>query len=169
MTIRVDESRKTQVSKIARPGAPGGIMTAMRNKRWLAFTTLVVALIIVSLVIQHVLQKRAEERRLVQYHATVRMYADALQQSTSRAVVEAYLRTRGKAFQQMCCVNTPRNAWADLVNIGEEHVPWFCSQHNIYVAFVFDAPEHLKAQTQTAESTDTLTDVVLYPRLEGCM
>ena len=89
-----------------------------------------------------------------------------LTRGATRLEVEGYLRTQGKHFQQMCCVGVRRNALADLVKVGQEKAPWFCSEHNVYVAFVFDAPQHRLA---TANDDDRLIEVTLYPRLEGCL
>jgi len=38
----------------------------------------------------------------------------------------------------------PKNQsiYSDLVNIGEERVPWYCPAADVYVAFGFSAVEH---------------------------
>src|SRR6266516_1381130 len=57
-----------------------------------------------------------------------------------------HLQTNGKRFKQMCCVANFRgghasfigSSWDDLVKIGEESAPWFCSENNVYIAFEFN-------------------------------
>ena len=46
----------------------------------------------------------------------------------------------------MCCVASIRgehasfigSSWDDLVKIGEESAPWFCSENDVYLAFEFN-------------------------------
>ena len=113
------------------------------------------------------LAKHAEQKRQVDYRRTTREYSDALKQGMNRADVENYIRSKNQKFQQMCCVDVQRDAWADLIKIGEEAAPWYCSKNNVYVAFEFDAVE--PRSTTKALDNDTLLSVILYQRLEGCL
>jgi hypothetical protein len=117
-------------------------------------------------VIRAALDRRAERKRLGEYQLTTKAYSDALKQGMTRVEVEGYLRTRGNGFKRVCCFGVRGDAWADLVKIGKEKAPWFCSGHNVYAAFVFDDPQPRAA---IANDDDRLKEVTLYPQLEGCL
>jgi hypothetical protein len=140
---------------------------SMSKRRWFAILIAVVLVGAGVFAARIALRRRAEQKRRREYEATTRAYVEALTQGMRRSEVEDYLRGRNQKFAQMCCVDRPRGAWADLVKIGQEKAPWFCSEHNIYVAFVFDSVEPHSFPKVT--DTDTLVNVVLYPRLEGCL
>jgi hypothetical protein len=135
------------------------------KRRWFAVLLAVVLVGAGVIATRIALNRRAEQKRRREYEAITRAYAGALTQGMRRSEVEEYLRERHQKFGQMCCVGRRRDAWADLVKIGQEKVPWFCSEHNIYVAFVFDSVE--PRSFPKATDTDTLVNVVLYPRLEA--
>jgi len=102
------------------------------------------------------------------YQTTLRSYAEALRLGMTRKDVEAYLRGKSKPFQRMCCMErSAKSAYDDLTKIGEESHPWFCSAHNVYIGFEF-----VSAQSHTlpeAHESDTLTKVMVYHWLEGCL
>jgi len=92
----------------------------------------------------------------------------------NRKEVEDYLRGRNAKFQQTCCVDSnetsKRHSWDDLIKVGEEDAPWYCSQHNVYVAFQFT--DHAKLETLYEfkdDDFDALKGVTLYHTLEGCL
>ena len=90
----------------------------------------------------------------------------------TRKEVEDYLRARNANYQHICCVAARklsiRHSWDDLVKIGEESAPWFCSKNNVYLAFQFiDHDPQQKAQRD--DDLDTLKSVTIYPMLEGCL
>ena len=150
--------RRGDVSDAREPG---------RKRRLLAVLSAVVLVGGVVLTARIAFSRRAEQKRKREYEATTRAYAEALTQGMSRSKVEEYLRAKNQKFGQVCCFGRRRDAWADLVKIGQEKAPWFCSEHSIYVAFVFDPVE--RHSFPKAGDTDTLVDVILYPRLEGCV
>ncbi len=89
----------------------------------------------------------------------------------TRKEVEDYLRTRNAPFRHMCCVDTKQFlkwVYDDLTKIGQEDAPWFCSEKNVYIAFQFagNSPHN---GGPSAEPTDMLTAVTIYPWLEGCL
>ncbi len=59
-----------------------------------------------------------------------------------------------------------RHSWDDLIKIGEEDVPLFCRQNNVYVAFLFT--DYDKSERQDND-LDTLKNVTIYHELEGCL
>src|SRR6267154_1882687 len=100
---------------------------------------LVVGLFLFSL--RYELKKQAQERREITYQSELRSYSLVLNPGMKRKEVEDYLRANHADFRQMCCVDESgpsiRHTWDDLVKIGEEDHPWFCSEHFVYVAFRF--------------------------------
>ncbi len=66
----------------------------------------------------------------------------------------------------MCCVEE-RSAFADLVRIGQEDAPWYCSENYVFVAFEFAAVE--SHNPLKAYDTDSLKTVTLYRQLGGCL
>jgi hypothetical protein len=59
------------------------------------------------------------------------------------------------------------NAYDDLVKIGQEDVPWFCSENNVYIAFQFLGSQ--KNSLPRADTSDRLKDVTIYRKLDGCL
>jgi len=74
-------------------------------------------------------------------------------------------------FRQMCCVDIKefrKGVWDDLTKIGQEDVPWVCSQNNVYIAFQFAGRPH-ERYTWDAEAGDVLKAVTVYHWLAGCL
>jgi hypothetical protein len=140
----------------------------MNKKRWVVSLVVVVLIALGIYAIQRSLARRAEQKRLAEYQRVTKEYADTLPVGISRVEVENYLRTRGRRFQQSCCVGVPRNAWADLIKIGEESAPWYCSRSNVYVAFEFGATAESRSMPKALDD-DKLLSVSLYQRLEDCL
>ena len=111
---------------------------------------------------------RLAAKRDAFYHATLGAYSEALRIGMTRKDVETYLRSKNKPFQQMCCMErSAKNAYDDLTKIGEESHPWFCSAHNVYIGFEFVSAE--SHRFSEAHESDTLTKVMVYHWLEGCL
>jgi hypothetical protein len=137
----------------------------MNKRRW-GLLVIVAALLIVCLLgIKSVIEKRAAQKRQTEYEAVLREYSGALKSGMSRREVESYLRLRGRSFRQMCCIKVPRNAYADIVKIGEEKAPWYCNKYNVYVAFEFETTE----PHGTVTDADRLETTSLFPWLEECL
>ena len=140
----------------------------MNKKQWGKPAMIGALLILCVAIARHVVQTRAERRREAEYQMVLKEYADALKPGMTRPEAESYLRAKMLPFQQMCCVAKPRQAWADLVKIGEEQAPWYCNAYNIYVAFEFSTTEPHGVVTD-ARNSDRLESVTLFPHLEGCL
>jgi hypothetical protein len=142
----------------------------MKNRKRLWFA-LSIALVVVSAAVftRSVIDRRAERKRKAEYQAVTRSYAEALKPGTSRSAVEGCLRARNQPFGQVWRIAGSRNAWTDLVKIGQEKAPWYCSENNVYVAFAFDSAELDSSLLPKARDADRLITVVLYPMLEGCL
>lgn len=127
---------------------------------------LVLAVLVVCLVVRHVWEQRMQRRREVAYQTALQSYAAIFRSGTRRKDVESQLRVERVAFQQMCCIDE-RSAYADLVRIGKEKAPWFCSEQNIYIALQFTAVE--AHEPWRAYDSDALKTVTIYRWLEGCL
>jgi hypothetical protein len=102
------------------------------------------------------------------YQASLETFARVLKPGMTRGEVRAYLQRQGRPTVQMCCMR-PRHskAFDVLTKIGEESPPWYCSAHNVYVGFEFDAVS--ERQDVEADERDVLREVRLYDWLEGCL
>ena len=83
----------------------------------------------------------------------------------SREQVEAILHVKNDQFQQICC---DRGTYSDLVKIGHEDAPWYCSENNVYIAFQFDSASEESAHPWKNPS-DPLETIELLPKLENCL
>jgi hypothetical protein len=145
------------------------------NKRRIALMTAVI-LIAAGFILRSRLAERAEQKRLPEYQGVAKFYSDALTPGTSRAEVEAFIRSRHENFAQMCCVGSvPRNAWADLIKLGERTSPslkWPCDRTNLFVAFEF-AEEPPRSQFNVSQvkaaDNDKLISVSLFEQPQPCL
>jgi hypothetical protein len=96
----------------------------------------------------------AKQKREADYQAAVQSYSDALKPGATRKSVEDYLQAKGVKYEKMCCIDE-KNADAELVRIGKEKHPWYCSEHDVYIAFQF--------------VDDKLKSITVYHWLEGCL
>jgi len=133
---------------------------------WLALLTVAAVLLATVFAIRIGLEKRSERTRQLEYQNIARTYSYALKMGTTRELVEAYLRSHGNEFHHECCFRGHTNIWADLVRIGQGPKPWYCSEVDVYLVFVFDGPARL---VDEAMSNDKLVDVEPLERGEGCL
>jgi hypothetical protein len=140
----------------------------MNMRRWSLLIMVTALLALCVLGIRGVIDHRAERQRQAEYQSVLNAYSGALKYGNTRREVESYLRLRGHSFQQMCCVRVRRNAYADLVRIGKEKAPWYCSENNIYMAFEFETTEP-HGFNPDARDSDRLENITLFPWLEGCL
>ncbi len=138
------------------------------KKRWMVFSGIVALSIGAGFGIKSLLDAKALKERQTLYTAVLKDYSDALRPGISRREVEAYLKQGHHPYRQMCCIANNRSAYADLVKVGQEKAPWYCNQHNIYVAFEFDTTEP-HGLTADARDTDKLLGTKLFPWLEQCL
>lgn len=103
------------------------------------------------------------------YDEHLQSYTTVLKEGITRAEVEGYLQTRKVATQRMCCVGENRRAWVILVKIGSEQRPWYCSEHNVYVAFEFEPVTPPTPPEYSNLPSDVLKRVSLFRWLEGCV
>jgi hypothetical protein len=143
------------------------------RRRYL-YLAIAIVVLAVTFVVRHVFQERARQRREVEYQSTLRSYSEVLRTGMSRRQVEGYLSAQKLPFRQLCCVSVKEfssgvhdNAYDDLIKIGQEDVPWVCSENNVYIALEFFGSQ--KNSSPRAEPSDTLKDVTIYHKLDGCL
>jgi hypothetical protein len=107
-----------------------------------------------------------QKKREVAYETARQSYSDVLKPGMTRTNVEDYLRSKGVAFEQLCCIDE-MTAFADLVKIGKEKHPWYCSEHAVYIAFQFAAVE--TERYPKVRDSDTLKTITIFHHLEGCL
>ena len=140
----------------------------MGKGRWVLLIVMVILLAVSAFGVKSVMDKRAKQKRQIEYQSVLKEYSGVLKPGMTRHEAESYLHSKGLSFQKMCCVGVRRSAWADLVRIGKEKAPWYCSQYNVYVALEFETTEP-HGIIQDARDSDRLEDVTLFPWLEGCL
>jgi len=84
----------------------------------------------------------------------------------TRKEVEDYFHAKNISFGQLCCIDE-WSAFADLLKIGKEGHPWYCEEHNVYIAFQFGAVEH--RDSAKADDSDSLKRVTIFHKLDGCL
>ena len=143
-------------------------------KRWHVYIAALIAALIITIGVRHVLGEQARQKRELRYQNALRSYSEALKTGINRKQVEGYFSAKHVSFSQTCCVSVKEftrgvydNAYDDLVKVGQEDAPWFCSENNVYVAFQFLGSD--KDSFPKAEATDRLKDVTLYRKLDGCL
>jgi hypothetical protein len=84
-----------------------------------------------------------------------------------RSAVETALTPRGHSFQRMCCLlNENRNTLEDIVRIGSEPRPWYCTENDMYLVFEFDSMPDAQSPRHP---DDRLRRIALSPWLGGCL
>jgi hypothetical protein len=136
----------------------------------------VIAVVIFGLwLVRDVRERHKAAEREVNYQIVLAKYSSALKPGMTREQVERHLQSGGARFRQMCCVADFRGqyvssigaGWDDLVKIGEESVPWFCSENNVYVAFEFNPKS--KGELADTNDSDILKRVSVFHQLEQCL
>jgi len=117
-------------------------------------------------VIRSHIKSETKKKREAVYESTLQVYARDLRPGLTRKEVEDHLRAKGTYFTQMCCIKE-RGALADLVKIGEEDPPWYCSEHWVHVAFEYAALE--PHDSLRAYDTDMLKTITIFNQLGGCL
>ena len=84
----------------------------------------------------------------------------------TRKSVEDYLRAKDVTFGHLCCIDKS-SVFSDLVKIGKEKHPWYCEEHNVYIAFQFVSVEAQKGFDVL--DSDTLKEITIFHKLDGCL
>ena len=128
------------------------------------FLILAAALLLISLFTLY--RRHAQQEREAKYERALSSYSRVFHLGETRKEVESYLYAHGLEYQQMCCIDE-RSAFADLLRIGAEKAPWYCSEQNIYVALQFAAVE--SHEPARAYGSDALRKVSIFRWLQGCL
>jgi hypothetical protein len=135
----------------------------MRNWRIALVVTLI---LITGLAVWNGGRAIARRRRAVGYQTTLRTYSQALHVGTTRAQVEENLRSRNVHFTWMSTAfgGRTKTQYADLVKIGEESAPWYCSEEYVYVALEFSSTIPFEQ-----DESDLLERVEIFQPDSGCL
>jgi hypothetical protein len=138
--------------------------SAHMKRRRQALVVLIVVLMCAS-ASGYWLKKRAdkkleEQKREAVFSSALFSYSKDLEPGMTRNNVENYLASKAILFE--------KSATADLVEIGQEPAPWFCSEVNVYIAFDFEA---IETQSRALEpyATEVLKRVHIYSRPGRCL
>jgi hypothetical protein len=101
------------------------------------------------------------------YRGALKAYSAALHSGMTRKDVEDYLRSKNTRFTWAWTAFGGRkeSQYADLVKIGEESAPWYCSEANVYVAFEFRDVNGFNRQTDS----DVLQRIEIFRPYSGCL
>ncbi len=107
-----------------------------------------------------------KQKREAGYQAALQSYAEIVKVGATRKEVEGLLKSRNTSFVRLCCVEEG-TTFSDLIQIGKEKHPWYCSEHAVYIAIEFvtidrDAPPKIN-------ETDIVQKVTIWHHLEGCL
>ena len=138
----------------------------MRRRLLWIFVAIVIAVLAFGL--REVLKARAQKKREVAYQSALAFYAKNLTLGMLRKDVDSYLRANHVSFSQTCCFEF-RGAFADLVKVGEDDAPWFCSDTDVYVALEFAASEPLQPLSTPANDMDVLRKIAIERIGSGCL
>jgi hypothetical protein len=128
---------------------------------------------------RHLRKVEARRNREATYQSALRAYSRDLKLGLTRREVEGYLRARNTSFRQVGGGEAGGD-FADLVQVGREDPPWFCSESYVYVAIEFAAVERhdpdllLRRSNDPKRSFDAydseiLTKVGMYRPDTGCL
>lgn len=134
-------------------------------KRWLVWVIGLLLALSAGVAVRSHVKSEAKKRRDVAYEAVLSAYAQHLTPGMPRKQVEEYLRARGAPFTQMCCLQ--QRTLADLVKIGEEDAPWYCSEYRVHIAFDFAAIE--PHDSLEAYDSDILKTITIFRQFGGCL
>lgn len=109
------------------------------------------------------IQSRAAARREASYQAALRSYQEMFPPGTARVAIESKLRLSGTQFHGICCDS---GGYSDEIQIGRESAPWYCSYHNVYISFQFNAKP---SQSVNPEPDDVLKTAAVVHRLGVCL
>jgi hypothetical protein len=141
-------------------------------KRWLRLLLGLLCAVLLIIGILHIVKGQMQKRREVVYQTSLQSYQQVLKPGMSRKDVEDYLRERKQKFTQSCCVDPKeiqKRSWDDLVKIGSEGAPWYCSENAVYVAFQFADSSLPRKDMWSADDLDTLKSIAIFHRLENCL
>jgi hypothetical protein len=136
------------------------------NRR-LFWLVVIIAVVSSALLVRSVVKTHRQQALDVANQSALLTYSQRLRPGLTRKNVEDYLRAQGTHFKEACCYGE-RNAFAVLVKVGEEDVPWFCSECPVYAVFEFTATPPPQLLPKPTDS-DVLKNIHLASGCEGCL
>jgi hypothetical protein len=127
---------------------------------------IVIAVLIFALAFRKITRDVARGKREIRYTIAFNAYSQALHPGMTRKDTEEYLHSRNTQFSWVFTAFGGRreSQYADIVKIGEEAAPWYCSYAYVYVAFEF-APVKDFRQTDS----DVLQKIEMFRPYTGCL
>jgi hypothetical protein len=138
----------------------------MRRRLLWIFGAIVIAALAFGL--RDVLRARAQKKREVAYQLALASYAKKLTLGMPRKDVDSYLRANHVSFSQRCCFEA-RGVFADVVKVGEDDAPWYCSETDVYVALEFAGTEPAHSLSAPANEMDVLNRIAIERIGSGCL
>lgn len=140
----------------------------MSLKKTASIPLAVVALCLMGFGVASVVRRTIRRKHQALYASILGEYSAELKTGTPRKDVEQLLNSKGQPFQRTCCLlKGNRSAFEDLVKIGSEPAPWYCSENNVYLVFEFYSPTH--DGMPSAQPSDSLKRIAVSPWLQGCL
>jgi hypothetical protein len=116
----------------------------------------------------HMRNVRLMRERAIHYQQELRSYTEEISLGATRKQVEDELQARRVQYEQWSGSDDQTNAYSDLVKIGTEPAPWYCTYNNVYIKFAFDSADPNLNKTSNADS-DILRTIRITPWLGGCL
>jgi hypothetical protein len=137
-------------------------------KRW-RLAAVMIVIVLSGIAFRYFWLEKAAQKREINYQLALAKYSKEFGPGTSRTDVEDHFRQEKIEFGEMCCVEGKNayTAYSDLIKVGQENPPWYCSENYVYVAFEFTATE--PHQLVEAHPSDSLRKVSIFRQLSGCL
>ena len=126
-----------------------------------------IAAVALAIIVRSVQKADIQKKRDTAHRSALLGYSESFKPGMTRKDVENNLRAQHTKFFEECCYEE-RSAFAVLVKVGEEDVPWFCSEYPVYVVFEFSATPPPTVPLKPYDS-DVLKNIHLTSRGEGCL
>jgi len=119
------------------------------------------ATLISALAVRNNIRETARRKREIGYTVALKAYSQALHPGMTRKDVEGYLRSRNTQFTWIYTAfgGRRKSQYADVVKIGEEAAPWYCSEAYVHIALEFSPVKDFR-QTDS----DVLQRIEIYSR-----
>ena len=137
-------------------------------KRYWIWVLVVVVIASFLLTFRGVLKARRKRRLATETQAALMRYTRNLRPGLTRREVEAYLRGHNTEFGERGG-SVGRHTYATIVKVGEDDVPWYCSEWPVYVLFEFKAADSTQSAGYDPKPDDVLDEVHLGSNGEGCL
>lgn len=134
-------------------------------KRWITGCVLFVLVAFLYLTFSYWRETLERHRREETYQSVLASYQGALASGLLREQVENYLHSTAIHFERLCC-SDPEYSASDLVEVGKEPSPWYCSRSIVYVEFHFSTGSN---NSLRFDPSDRLKKIGLYRRMEDCL